>query len=186
MLLRHRSGTIDDSPATAVQGYEHVSADAVAVLRWLNGAGVDYLLVGAVARAMRGDAAANGPVAIVPAPYGRNLDRLARALNAAHARERSYQLLPGVSNPGREPALRMTAEQLLRPERWTLACGSYELDVEGWPAGSPSYQELLYESVRIEVAQGVAAEVASPEDIEQYDHVRRTGVTPEFTVTRIS
>ena len=53
------------------------------------------------------------------------------------------------------------------------------------PVGSPSYQELLYESVRFEVSPEVAVEVAAPEDIEHYDHVRRTGVAPEITVTRL-
>jgi hypothetical protein len=39
--------------------------------------------------------------------------------------------------------------------------------------------------VRFEVSPEVAVEVAAPEDIEHYDHVRRTGVAPEITVTRL-
>jgi len=35
------------------------------------------------------------------------------------------------------------------------------------------------------VSPEVAVEVAAPEDIEHYDHVRRTGVAPEITVTRL-
>jgi hypothetical protein len=186
MLLRNRVPSIDSAPVTAAKGYEHVSASSIAVLRWLNAAGVDYVLVGSVARAVRGDSGVSGPVAIVPAPYGRNLDRLVRALNAVHARSRSHHSVLGMAmHPsGRQGNLRFTPEQLLRAERWTLNCGTHELDIEGRPVGSPSFQELLYESVRVELADGVSAEVAAPEDIEHYDHVRRTGVSPVLVVTR--
>ena len=50
--------------------------------------------------------------------------------------------------------------------------------------GGPRYQELLYESNRFELSPGVSVEVASPEDLEHYFHVRRTGVAPEFRVIR--
>jgi hypothetical protein len=157
-------------------------------MKWLTASGVDYVLVGQVARAIRGDVTAAGPVAIVPAPYGRNLDRLARALNGAHASERSHHQLLGVTgqtgHAGREQTLKMNAAMLVRPQRWALRCGDHELDVEGRPAGSPSYQELLYEAVRYELAPQLAVEVAAPEDVEQYEHVRRTGVVPEMVVSR--
>ena len=32
---------------------------------------------------------------------------------------------------------------------------------------------------------GLSVEVASPEDLEHYSHVRRTGTAPEFRVTRM-
>jgi hypothetical protein len=184
MLLRSRSSSIDSAPVAAAQGYEHVSASSIAVIRWLGASGVDYILVGPVARAIRGEAGARGPVAIVPAPYGRNLERLANALNSVHARERGPgDLIGAVSQTTHAQKLR--ADALLRPERWALRCGEHDLDIEGRPAGSPSYQELLYDAVRIEVSEGVAAQVAAPEDIEHYDHVRRTGVAPEITVSRL-
>lgn len=186
MLLRNRPPSIDSAPVTAAKGYEHLSTESIAVLRWLNAAGVDYVLVGPVARAARGDSVARGPVAIVVAPYGRNLDRLAQALNVVHARERSAVAMLGTGAAAHVGSLKFTAERLLRAQRWTLSCGIYELDIEGHPANSPSFQELLYEAVRIELADGVAAEVAAPEDIEHYDHVRRTGVAPELVVSRTS
>jgi hypothetical protein len=43
---------------------------------------------------------------------------------------------------------------------------------------------LLYESSRFEVALEVTIEVAAPEDIEHYDHVRRTGNAPQMKVSR--
>ena len=51
-------------------------------------------------------------------------------------------------------------------------------------ATAPRYQELLYEAARIELADGLTVQVASPEDLELYSHVRRTGEPPEFRVTR--
>ncbi|MGZ4351327.1 MAG: hypothetical protein ACXVRX_12495, partial [Solirubrobacteraceae bacterium] len=35
-----------------------------------------------------------------------------------------------------------------------------------------------------EVADGIDVEVASPEDLEHFSHVRRTGTAPEFRITR--
>jgi hypothetical protein len=186
MLLRTRVPSIDSAPVAATKGYEHLSSSSIAVLRWLNAAGVDYVLVGPVARAVRGNSGAKGPVAIVPAPYGRNLDRLSRALNAVHARRRAPGAMLGITVHAvtRQAPHRFTPEELVRAQHWSLSCGEHELDIEGRPQGSPSFQELLYEAVRVELAEGVSAQVASPEDIEHYAHVRRTGVAPQLLVTR--
>jgi hypothetical protein len=78
----------------------------------------------------------------------------------------------------------MSAEKLVRPQRWTLRCGVHDLDIEGRPAGVPRFQELLYEAVKFELAPDVSIEVASPEDIEHYEHVRRTGRSPEIKISR--
>jgi hypothetical protein len=184
MLLRHRVPRLESKPIAASKGFEHLDESSISVLRWLQANRVDLVLVGYVARAIRGDAGARGPVAIVPAPYGRNLDRLARALLSAHARLR----IDGAADPQSAAAetmqVKITAEKLVRGQRWTLRCGAYDLDIEGRPAGVPRYQELLYEAVRFELAPDTSVEVASPEDIELYDHVRRTGVSPEFRVIR--
>jgi hypothetical protein len=183
MLLRNRVPSIDSTAVSAAKGYEHVAASSIAVMRWLNESGVDYVLVGSVARAIRGDAAAHGPVDIVPAPYGRNLDRLANALNAVGVRQRTHGELIGAPRGGQQ--LKLTAEMMIRSDRWALRCADHELDIEGRPSGTPSYQELLYEAVRFEVSPEVSIEVAATEDIEHYDHVRRTGLVPEMTVKRL-
>jgi hypothetical protein len=186
MLLRHRVPRLESQPVAASKGFEHLDERWIAVLRWLQANRVDLVLVGYVARAIRGDTKARGPVAIVPAPYGRNLDRLARALLSAHAKLR----IDGAADPESAAAetmqVKITGEKLVRGQRWTLRCGAHDLDIEGRPAGVPRYQELLYEAVRFELSPGVSVEVASPEDIELYDHVRRTGTSPEFRVVRNS
>jgi hypothetical protein len=183
MLLRNRAPQIVDPPRTAGAPYEHLPSASVAVVSWLVEAHVDFVLVGAFARRLRGEEAAAGSVAIVPAPYGRNLDRLVHALAALHARERTSALAGGGQGTGQP--LKLKAELLVSPRRLELAVGSHTLDVEGRPDGAPSYQALLYESVRMQVSAATGVEVAAPEDIEFYEHVHRTGVAPQISVARL-
>jgi hypothetical protein len=184
MLLRHRPPGIESVPPQPTKGFEHLDQRWIAVLRWLQANRIEFVLVGAAARAVRGEAKARGPVAIVPAPYGRNLDRLSRALVSAHARLRVDAGPEGETAGAETMQVKMTADKLVRGQRWTLRCGAHDLDIEGRPKGVPSYQDLLYEAVRFELAPELAVEVASPEDIEHYDHLRRTGLPPEFRVAR--
>jgi hypothetical protein len=131
-----------------------------------------------VAAAIRGPAARPGPVAIVPAPYGRNFERLAEALAAEHACARAD------GSGGSVHEARLSADALARGQLRTLRLSGRDLDIEGVAPGMPSYQELLYEAGGFEVAAGVSVEVASPEDIERYDHLRRTGIAPEIRIRR--
>jgi hypothetical protein len=202
MLLKHRSPGIDAKSVQPRPGLEHLDRNSIAVLRWLNANHVDYVVVGPVAHAIRGDHAATGPVAIVPAPYSRNWDRLTRALVSEHAGLRSDRGLPGSAERGDTVTVKLTPDKLARGRRWMLRFGEFDLDIEGsgTPAAgarphapgrpaaggtfAPRYQELLYEANRFEIADGVSVEVASPEDLEHFSHVRRTGSAPEFRVTR--
>jgi hypothetical protein len=184
MLLRHRSPGIESRPANTTKGFEHLDEKAIAVMRWLTANHVDYVLVGSVAAAIRGDTGAKGPVAIVPAPYGRNFDRLAHALSSAHARLRIDGGTAGSPTAPDTMPVKLTAEKLARGQRWTLRCGIYDVDIEGRQSAVPRYQELLYEAGRFELTSDLSVEVGSPEDIEHYEHVRRTGVTPEIRITR--
>lgn len=182
MLLRRRTPAIDNRPPDPAEGFEHLQGGWIAVLRWLQTNRVEFVLVGAVAEAVRGRTGVRGPVAIVPAPYGRNFARLACALEAAQA---CVRVDGSAANGGSDTApVKVTADKLARGHRWTLRCGHHELDVEEQAGGSPRYQELLYESNRFEVAEEVVVEVASPEDIEHYAHLRRTGSVPEIKITR--
>jgi hypothetical protein len=204
MLLKHRPPKIESRPVDLHEGLEHLEQKSMAVLRWLNANKVDYVVVGPVARAVHGDVDTRGPVAIVPAPYGRNYARLCAALVAAHAGLRAEGAgRGGVSRP-EQVAVKLTHEKLARGHRWMLRFGGYDLDIEGHGSGAhaasehksaaagsdsgsesaPRYQELLYEATRVELAEGLVVEVASPEDLEHYSHVRRTGTAPEFRVTR--
>ncbi len=180
MLLRHRPPRIDKRPTPAAKGFEHLDEKSLAVLRWLRANRVEFVLVGIVAEAIRGTSSARGPVAVVPAPYGRNFDRLARALSSAHARLRIDATRAGEDTM----PIKVTADKLARGQRWTFRCGEYDVDIEGRPKQAPRYQELLYEAGRYQVADDLSVEVASPEDIEHYAHLRRTGTAPEIKISR--
>jgi len=182
MLLKRRTPRIDHRPTETRQGFEHLDPAAIAVLRWLNANRIEFVLVGPVAAAIRGDSGDEGPVAIVPAPYRRNLERLARALGAARAAIRLDGA--GITGEADVSATKLTAEKLASGQLWTLRCGSYDLDVEGQAPGGASYQELLYEASRFEPVAGISVEVASPEDIEHFAQLRRTGVAPEIRILR--
>jgi hypothetical protein len=194
MLLKHRPPSIQSEPAALRGGLEHLDQNWVAVLRWLNDNKVDYVIVGQVARAIRGDRAARGPVAIVPAPYGRNYERLCNALVAEHAGLRAEVGPRGLAPSSAAIPVKLTADKLARGKRWLLRLRDYDLDIEAdgshrdesgaQLARAPRYQELLYEAARVDLADGLSVQVASPEDLEHYSHVRRTGTAPEFRVTR--
>jgi hypothetical protein len=157
-------------------------------MRWLAVNRIDYVLVGAVARALRGATDAAGPVAIVPAPYRRNYQHLCSALWTARARIRVDRARPG--EPETLP-VKLSPEKLAGGDRWTLRCGAHGIDVEPSlsnqaeeNAETSRYQELLYEANRFELAVGVSVEVASPEDIEHYEYMRQTGLAPEIRISR--
>jgi hypothetical protein len=185
MLLKKSAPRIDVRSAQPTKGLEHLKDEWIAILRWLRDSRVEYVLIGPVADAIRGNAHAAGPVAIVPAPYRRNLERLARALGTQHVRTRSEE-------DSENPALKLTAEKLAERSHWELRCRSHDIDVEAGVraaddgSGAPSYQELLYEAGRFEPEPGLAVEVASPEDIEHFSHLGRTGVAPEIRITRLT
>lgn len=166
MLLRHRPPRIDANPVTVTKGFEHLDDGWVAVIRWLQASRVEFVLVGPAAEAVRGNTLATGALAIVPAPYRRNFERLARTLTAAHASLR-IDASAGDAAPETAPA-KLTGEKLARGQRWTLRCGKYDLDIEGRPDGVPSYQELLYEAGRYQLSADLKVDVASPEDIERF------------------
>jgi len=182
MLLKRRNHGIERRPAEVSEGFAHLDTGALDVLRWLRSNRIEFVLVGPVAAAIRGQAREPGPVAIVPAPYRRNLERLARALERARAALR----LDGVGIDGAADTrslTKLTAERLAAGQLWTLRCGAHDLDIDArLPIGG--YQELLYEASSFELSPEVRVEVASPEDIEHYAQLRRTGTAPEIRITR--
>jgi hypothetical protein len=181
MLRKRHRPHLADQATEPRPHFAHLDRQAVSMLGWLHCARVEFVLVGGVAAAIRGSTGPLGPVAIVPAPYRRNFERLAEALAAERV---SARVEGAPADGGSESTFRLSASQLARGQLRTLRVGSHSLDIEGIAAGMPSYQELLYEANRFEVADGLNVEVASPEDLERYDHVRRTGIAPEIKITR--
>ena len=184
MLLRHRAAGIKSAPANITEGFEHLQESWFVVLRWMHENRVEHVLVGPAADAIRGNREATGPVAIVPAPYRRNFERLSRALWAAHARVRLERPVGGEEGASDTLPVKLTVEKLAEGQRWMLRCGQHDLDIETHPAGTSGYQELLYEANRIQITDEISVEVASPEDLERYAQIRVTGSTPEIRITR--
>jgi hypothetical protein len=178
-------------PAVAAQqikpspGFQHIDRRALATLGWLRDHRVEFVLTGPVAEAVHSRSASEGTVAIVPAPYRRNLERLVKGLSAAEVRLRNDRPTPDGASAT------VTVENLTGPDVWTLSWGPHQLDVVGTGApassgawGTSGYQELLYEANGFELSPGLTVEVASPEDIEHYAHLRRTGTAPQIKITR--
>jgi hypothetical protein len=177
MLRKRHHPQIDMRPPHPAQGFEHLAGESIAVLTWLRANQIEFVLVGPVAEAIRGAGSAAGPVAIVPAPYRRNFERLSRALDASGAKPRT--------DAGAEAArAKAAADKVAGGQRWEFRTGVHFLDVEGRSSEAPGYQDLLYEAGRFELAEGLSVDVASPEDIEHFAHVRRTGSSPELRITR--
>jgi hypothetical protein len=181
MLLRRRPPQIETSPIQPAQGFEHLAGESLAVLKWLKANQVEFVLVGPVAEAIRGGAGGPGPVAIIPAPYRRNYERLSRALDSAHARPRPDN---GAKDTRESRPAKLGPDAFAAGQHWMFGETPHNLDVEARPSGTPGYQELLYEAGRFELAAELSVDVASPEDIEHYDHVRKTGSEPEMRITR--
>lgn len=165
MALRNRNSAVDRVAPVPLEGFEHIARTALGALRWLDDSRVDYVVVGALAAAVRGGVGTSERVAIVPAPYGRNLDRLSDALAAIKA-------VPRMTAVGANAVGRIEAIDLVGPQRLTLRCGEYELDIEGRPTGVPSYQDVLFDAERVELAAGLSPEIASAEHIERYAQLR--------------
>jgi hypothetical protein len=189
MLLRRRTSRISTRPIDPSKGFEHLDQEALALLRWLKDNQVEFVLVGATAEAVRGRLDATGPVTIVPAPYRRNLARLDDALSDAGAGVRVDG--GGTRGDTDTTPIKFTAEKLGDAQRWALRCGMHDIDIErsGRPGQkaavrAPVYQELLYEAGRFEPIPGLSVEVAAPEDIEHFAHLRKTGRAPEMRISR--
>src|SRR5437588_1997928 len=152
MLLRRRFPKIETRVAETSRGFEHVDPKSIAVIRWLQASRIEFVLVGPVAEAIRGQGRTSAPVAIVPAPYVRNYERLARALWSAHGRLRIDLDAHAPSGADTMP-VKMTAEKLSRGQRWTFRVGAYDVDVEGRAPDDPGYQALLYAASRFDGAE---------------------------------
>jgi hypothetical protein len=190
LLLKRHPPQIDTTrPFEPNPGFERVDPGEIALLRWLREQRIDFVLVGSAAQAVNSGSLTAGPLAIVPAPYRRNLERLVRALAHEEARVRNEWALP----PGRaqDAPAQLAVSDLMRDQVWSLCCGPLPIDVVGTGApsahggpGASDYQELLYEATRSELTPDLSVEVASPEDIEHYAHLRRTGSVPQITISR--
>lgn len=126
------------------------------LLRALEREGVQYVIAASAADAIverRPETAAR--LVVAPAPYRRNLERLARALGAGglHVREGE-----GVSHP-LDPQ-RLVEHPALR---WPLVCGTTELDVIGSAVGDGEFSIRVWRTRPVELTANGASVVAEVE-----------------------
>jgi hypothetical protein len=141
------------TPATSL-----LPPDAVSLLRALHEGRVEHVLIGGFAAGLLGAPAGERIVTIVPARFGRNLDRLAKVLRKLDARPRPGEAaMPGGGT--------ISAEGLRLLGRWSLQTrfGRLQLDFE--PPATAGHLDLFDEARRITIADGLEVEVAALSDL---------------------
>lgn len=124
-------------------------------LQTLQSHAVEYVLIGEIAEAIHNGGGSIGGLAVVPGSYGRNVDRLASALQALDAH----------TSNGKPIDYRVLDLRAAAPCTLTTRYADVELDFA--PGGTNGYQDLFEDAGRHELAPGVNAHVASPDDLER-------------------
>ncbi len=127
---------------------------------------VEFVLVGGVAEAIYNHGGFVSGVAIVPAHYGRNVERLGAALQALDAEQ-------GVAGTPGTPLDPRSDLRELAPCSFTTRCVDVDVDFE--PAGTGGYRDLFDDAATIELAGGVRPLVAALGDLER---MARVGAPP--------
>jgi hypothetical protein len=117
---------------------------------------VRYVAVGDFAAIVHGSAHITTDLDVVPDPDLPNLERLADAIRELGARVRPDT--GSLSFQATGPALAASAT-------WSLTTRFGDLDITFEPAGTGGYADLRRDALRLTVAEGVKATVASLEDV---------------------
>lgn len=141
-------------------------SEALQLLRELNEQHIEYVLVGELAAVVHGCPLGEQTVVIVPARFGRNLTRLARALRLMHARGRG----PAMAGAG-GPAL--TSDGLRALGHWRLSTDNGALDIDFEPPATAGHLDLFENARRLPLADGLEVEVASVADLLRIAEMRR-------------
>jgi hypothetical protein len=120
--------------------------DPYAILHALEGARVDYILIGALARVLQGSDEVTRGVDFVPSPRLDNLDRLREALE------------------------RMGAEEVVAEQSGEAKVRSFESPAGkiAWvkePAGTRGFTDLRRRARRLHLGEGLRPQVAAPGDL---------------------
>jgi hypothetical protein len=130
-------------------------------LQTLESHAVDYVLIGEIAEAIHNRGGCISGLAIVPGSYGRNVDRLASALQALDAHTSN-----GMPIDYRVLDLRAAAP-------CTLTTRYADVHLDFAPGATNGYRDLFDDAARHTLAPGVSPHVAAPEDLERIDEWRR-------------
>jgi hypothetical protein len=118
---------------------------------------VQFLLIGALAARLYGFPRLTADADITPANDPSNLNRLAKALNALHAKIFTESVPEGL-------AFDCSAAALKRATMWNLVTDAGRVDIAFEPAGTTGYDDLS-KSAKTFAAYGVKFLVASLDDI---------------------
>lgn len=127
------------------------------IFRLLDLHGVDYVLIGGVAATLHGSNLRTGDVDICPDRSVTNLERLAGALNAMHARIRAADAPDGVR-------FQCDPTFLTRAETWNLVTDFGDFDISFRPAGTEGFEDLCRRRVHFELS-GIRVPTASLDDV---------------------
>jgi hypothetical protein len=134
--------------------------DLIATLAGLESSRVEFVLVGDVANAIYNHGGFVSGVAIVPASYGRNTERLANALHML----RAELGIAGRPDPRNLDWRQMDLREIAPCSFMTTHA---DIDVNFRPAGCSGYPDLFADAARIELGPGARPHVASPEDLDR-------------------
>lgn len=137
--------------------------DLIATLAALETHRVEFVLVGDVANAIYDDGGFVSGVAIVPGNYGRNVERLASALDAMGAELG----IAGRPDPRGLDWRRMDLRELAP---CTFMTTHADIDLDFQPSGTTGYRDLFQDADRFELGRGARPYVASPDDLDRMAH----------------
>ncbi len=142
-----------------------ISPAAASLLHKLSSHRVEFVLVGPLAAAVHGCRASGEEVAIVPARFSRNIDRLAKALRAVGAQW--HESPDAATQP-----VDVTAERLQTLGHWPLSTELGDLDVDFEPPATAGHLDLFEGARRFALAPGLGVEVAAAADLLRIAELR--------------
>ena len=153
---------------------------SLTLLKWLKANQVEFVLVGPVAEAIRGGAGSPGPArdraGAVPAQLRAPVARAGRRPGPAASSM--------AARAAREPGCRRCSPLASHGERWMLAHRTALPRRRGTAERVARLPGAAVRGRPLRAGCRPDVDVASPEDIEHYAHVRRTGTPPEMRITR--
>lgn len=129
-------------------------------LRTLQQHDVEYVLVGDVAKAIYDHGGFVAGVAVAPASYGRNVERLNGALQAMDAEL-------GIAGTPAETQFDYRRLDLREIAPCSFITRHVDVDVNFEPPGTRGYRDLFDDASHVDLAPGVRPLVAAPADLER-------------------
>ena len=124
---------------------------------------VEFVLVGDLAAAIYNHGGFVPGVAIVPGGYGRNVERLMKALDGMGADL-------GIADRPDPRGLEWRRMDLREITPCTFMTTHADLDVNFKPPGTNGYPDLFEDASRVQLAPGARPHVASPDDLDRMTH----------------